>query len=397
MDSTRTTGELLQQLNLAFRPSAPVHRQELLAGRVEQLFDLQEMARTPGASAAIFGERGVGKSSVAAVFGSNLDASGDYNTIRINCSTSDTFSSLCRAVRDELLDRDHELVSISAAQIDAFSQHDAVRMLRHATGSKGLVTIFDEFDVIADACTGGDFANLMKAISDQNINAHIVVVGVAEDVDTILEGHASVGRNLHQILMPRLNDMEIQTIVIHGLGIVDLAIGDSMLTRVARLSQGLPHYAHLLGKCLGRRAILDGRTKIACDHWRSALEEALTQSEQAITDLYSEAVTTAKPSMLPKLLLACALAEKDEKGYFRPIDAGRNLERLEGRSFEMASYTGNLANLTKPERGPALQSREFGDRRKRYRFANPLLQPYTLMRAVRDGHIDDKMLVSGPV
>lgn len=376
-------------MNEAFQPSAPIHTKELLAGRQEQLFDLLEMSQTAGAHAAIFGERGVGKTSVAAVFEDNLKQRG-RRAIRINCSVADTFQSLWQSMFDEWISSatdEGEVQLLSGVIGTHLSQAAIVRVLDRLSQESHVVVIFDEFDVLGDDSVGEDFANLMKAMSDKRLRAHIAVVGVAEDVNAILAGHRSVGRGLHQIKMPRLKPAELDTILVNGFKTLDMTYPPELAARVVRLSQRLPHYTHLLGKELARRAILGERSHVEMEDWDQALISTLAKAEQQVIDLYADATTTAKKSMFPELLLACALATKDQQGFMRPVDVGTALNEITGTKYAMAAYTGNLAKLALDERGPALQVRVFADNRKRYRFANPLLQPYVLLKAVSEDRV----------
>lgn len=308
--------------------------------------------------------------------------------VRLNCNEMASFHQLWREMCEEWLSKepsDAEVTALAGLLQGDLTQAAIVRALEALPSSAPSVVIFDEFDVIADAGVGADFANLMKAMSDKNLSTHIAVVGVAEDVDTILKGHASVARGLHQVRMPRLDEHEIGTILANGFAAVGLDAPASIVEQIVELAQGLPHYAHLLGKEVARRAVLAERDVIEDADWHPALESALAKAEQQVIDLYGDAVTTAKPSMFPSLLLAAALAKKDEQGFFRPTDVQAPLISLDGKNYALAGISGNLSKLASDERGPALQAREFADRRKRYRFANPLLQPYVLAKALADG------------
>jgi replication-associated recombination protein RarA len=60
LDRTRRVAE-------AFRPSAPIDRRDLFAGRAEQIAELFSIVSQPGQHAIVYGERGVGKTSLALV------------------------------------------------------------------------------------------------------------------------------------------------------------------------------------------------------------------------------------------------------------------------------------------------------------------------------------------
>lgn len=381
--------ERMKLIGRAFLPASPVHTQELLAGRKDQLFSLLEITQTIGQHAAIFGERGVGKTSVAAVMANDLASQGS-RVVRLNCSTASTYQSLWRDVATEILSNepsDFEVGALTGLVSGPMTQQDIVRAFRGIAKSLNVVVILDEFDILADDSIGEDFANLMKAMADDGQDIHIVVVGVAEDVDSILAGHRSVGRNLSQVRMPRLGEAEIKTILANGFSTIGLTAPKELGDRVVQLCQGLPHYAHLLARELAKSAVRRESLSVSIDDWPAALSGALDHAEQQIVDLYSDATTTAKPSMFRSLLLACALAPKDDQGFFRPVDVQKPLQRISGKRYALASYTGNLASLATDDRGPAFQAREWADRRKRYRFANPLLEPYVIGRAVSEGII----------
>jgi hypothetical protein len=379
----------LGRLNEVFLPSAPIHREDLLAGRQEQRFKLLEVTGTPGEHAAVFGLRGVGKTSLVSVFESDMHDDG-IAIARINCASDMTFPGLILDLATALQDRVSQEYSewIDQSLPTGFGQVDIVRMLKTVTAGYKVVFILDEFDVLASDDVAMRLANLMKALADAQVDTHFIVVGVAEDVTSIMRGHASVARGLRQVLMPVLDEDELTSIFALGSHELSLSFPPELVTRAVRLSQGLPHYTHLIAKQLGRIAILRESDDVKLSDWAPALERTVEGAFQEITDLYATSTTTAKPSMFPSLLLACALATKDRQGYFRPADVHPHLNSIDNKNYAMAAFTGNLASLSGGARGPALQSKMFADKRKRYRFKNPLLQPYVVIRAVLDGAID---------
>jgi transcriptional regulator with AAA-type ATPase domain len=80
-----------QRLALAaqvFNPSAPVHKQSLFAGRTTQLVTTINALSTRGQHVAIYGERGVGKTSLANILSDvfkSLPSNMPFNYVRVNC------------------------------------------------------------------------------------------------------------------------------------------------------------------------------------------------------------------------------------------------------------------------------------------------------------------------
>ena len=96
--------EMLARLKLvgeSFRPAAPIDRRSLFSGRAEQIAELFSIAAQPGQHALIYGERGVGKTSLAAVTASML-ASANMLCARATCDVSDDFGSVWRKALGEL-------------------------------------------------------------------------------------------------------------------------------------------------------------------------------------------------------------------------------------------------------------------------------------------------------
>ncbi|MES2053279.1 MAG: hypothetical protein V4455_15045, partial [Pseudomonadota bacterium] len=81
-----------------FTPHAPVKLQELLFGRAEALKQLVNQVHTPGAFPILFGDRGVGKTSIAMVVltlirMSNTHSGKTYFDSK-RCSSSETIESI---------------------------------------------------------------------------------------------------------------------------------------------------------------------------------------------------------------------------------------------------------------------------------------------------------------
>ena len=93
--------ERMQLLGRAFRPAAPVDRRDLFAGRAEQLAEVFAAAAQPAQHAVIYGERGVGKTSLATVAAETLRSS-NVLSARATCDTSDDFDSVWHKALDEV-------------------------------------------------------------------------------------------------------------------------------------------------------------------------------------------------------------------------------------------------------------------------------------------------------
>src|ERR1700677_166774 len=93
----------LLALGEAFTPSAPSADQELFAGRNHELFSVIEAMQSAGQHDVIYGERGVGKTSLARVAMRVAASQSDILAVRVNCDGNDTYDTLWQKVLDEML------------------------------------------------------------------------------------------------------------------------------------------------------------------------------------------------------------------------------------------------------------------------------------------------------
>jgi hypothetical protein len=91
------------------------------------------------------------------------------------------------------------------------------------------------------------------------------------------------------------------------------------------------------------------------------------------------------------VLLACALAKKDPFGYFKMSDVTSPLSKLRKRRVVAGTFATHLAAFCSEERGAPLCRR--GARHNyAYRFTNPLLQPYTVLKGLVGNQLKEEWL-----
>jgi hypothetical protein len=89
------------------------------------------------------------------------------------------------------------------------------------------------------------------------------------------------------------------------------------------------------------------------------------------------------------VLTACALAKGDEGGYFMPAAVREPYSNILRKSVDIANFQDALHDFAESrDKGQILQ-RSGGARSYRFRFRDPAMQPYVIMRGIRDGLIDE--------
>jgi hypothetical protein len=174
---------------------------------------------------------------------------------------------------------------------------------------------------------------------------------------------------------------------------VDLLISDDARSRIARLSEGLPFYTHLLALHAAQRAVMDDRDAISSADVEASIEMAANKAQHSILSDYQMATRSPRTeSQFEQVLLACALAPKDDLGYFSPSAVREPLSRIMGRERKIASFVKHLNKFTEQKRGCILQ-RVGLPRQYFYRFENPLLQPFVILNGVTRGLIEEAVLI----
>jgi len=381
----------LEALEL-FSPGAPIDENELFAGRSDQINRLIEAVLQRGQHAIVFGERGVGKTSLARTFSVRLiRPTKSLSSVVVNCDPSDTYTSIWRKVFLDLSDGGRGVVDGFQTEI---APDDVRRVLAGFDLTTTPVIVLDEFDKLEDQRAKGLIANTIKTLSDYSVPATLILVGVANSVGDLISEHQSIARALVQVRMPRMNPAELQEIIDKRLSKLGMTITRPAVAQITALSRGLPHYTHLLGQYAARRAI-DSRTLVVdVPHVDEAEKDCLDRVDQSIREQYHRATHSPRGgNIYREVILGCALAEADDLGFFPAKAVEEPLSIIMKKPYDVAMFGLHLKKLCETDRAELLEQTG-SPRRFRYRFAEPLMQPYVILRGLSDGLIDKPTLES---
>lgn len=378
-----------------FSPSAPIDQRSLFSGRMEEILDVANAVAQRGQHVILYGERGVGKTSLATVISqmytseANLLACGS-----VNCDKTTTFSTLWQKVFREMPRVPREGSDDQAASLASLLPTtvtpDDIRHILQRLGKT--IIVIDELDRIEDENTTTLLADTVKNLSDHSVDTTLILVGVSDSVEALIGEHQSVDRALVQIRMPRMREEELVEIMTKGCAHTGMKIAPAAQQKIARLSQGLPHYTHLLALHAFQAAISrDSQLIESQDVW-VAINKALNQAQQTIVSTYLRATSSPRENLYPQVLLACALARSDDLGYFAAADVREPMSKIMGRPYDIPAFSQHLNAFCETARGPVLQ-RTGVPRRYRFRFVNPLMQPYVILnglnaKLIEEDHLD---------
>jgi len=386
------------EIGQLFTPSTPINIAELFAGRRKELGSMIDAISERGRHLLIYGEPGVGKTSAAQTLQYFVPRTMyQVRYIRKPAFSDDTFSSIWldifRQIQFSVDDGDGpKLYTLSDIYNDGVRPSDVVRELSHFNENEVPIIVIDEFNLVRDKQVSRQMAETIKAVSDASVNATIVVVGISDTVEDLIEGHGSINRCTEEILMPRMLGAELDSLITSRLFRVGMRIVGDAKWKIINLTKGLPAFAHGLGRLASFSAVDRKSMQIEEADVDRAIEEVLRSSQNTLKNDYEIAVMSNQDrARFRQILTACALARGDERGYFTPKQVQEPLSAILKKSVGIDSFNPNLKELASAKRGGVLE--QTGQERIfRYRFKDPAMQPYAIMKGIRDGHVDEKSM-----
>ena len=229
----------------------------------------------------------------------------------------------------------------------------------------------DEFDQIDDT-TG--FAAFLKSLSTNVPQVKFCIVGVAQDIRTLIAEHKSTDRLFAGgiVKLQSMSADELREIVDIAEQSIDnyLSFAEDAVSEMISLAQGHPYMMHLIGKFALRSAHRDGVTTISRERINETLRYiAESGADQVLEGRYKTAVVSSGQREI--VLKAMAASQKgDDKEVFTG-DAYRIA--LEQGVDNASQYVGQLVT---EEYGEELEK----VRERYYRFRDSLFAAYVLAR-----------------
>ena len=387
-----------------FTPSTPISVADLFAGRKNEIGKLLDAVSERGRHAIIYGEPGVGKTSLVQTLQYFVPRKvSQVKYIRKPAFSSDTYSSIWIDVFKEIkfkADIGEGLKDNSVADTyrDGVTPNDVVRELSYFSENDIPIIVIDEYNIVKDKDSSRQMAETIKAVSDASLNVTIVIVGISDTVENLIEGHASIARCAEEVLMPRMGSAEMQVLLESRTNKLGMKLSGDAKWKTINLSKGLPAFAHALGKGAVLSAIKLRKLAIAESDVDQSIEDLLTGSQNTLKNDYEVATrSNQERARFKQIITACALAKTDESGYFTPKQVQQPLESILKKPVGIDGFNPNLKELASEKRGQVLQ--QIGSEKiYRYRFRNPAMQPYVIMKGIQLSFLDEtaRLALSAP-
>lgn len=389
-----------------FTPHTPVNEVKHFFGRESEAARFVSVINSPGQHILVYGDRGVGKTSLAKtackLLLHEILKGGIF--VEKRCDSQDNFSSIVQAAliaakvdistKEKIFTRNEggdAQLGIALAKASISSKKESKTTVNHLINSnspswvaeklkdcKGIFLI-DEVDAIPSLEDKKKIAELIKLLSDFESEFKLVVVGIAATGSELTAGHPSVERCLKEVQLKRMSDDDIKKIILNGMKQIDLIIDDDIADKIVDISAGFPHFTHLVCLKCAEIALVKKVRHISHDILKQALVESVKDSEGVLKHAYDSTIRLlSKPQDYKILLLAAAYCKIPE---FRSSELKDKLMERYGINIEPQVISRRLASLVKIKNGSAIISRSA---RGCFRFIDPRMPSFIKMSSGTD-------------
>jgi len=197
--------------------------------------------------------------------------------------------------------------------------NEAIALLEFAVavvGKPPIVVVVDEFDRIGDDTDRALFGDLVKQIGDRNVPVKLIFCGVGRSLDDLLAGHESCFRYLEGVELERLGISPSIEIIGAAAKALNVGVDDGYRYRIAQVSDGFPHFVHLIGQRLFLNYFTDDNDnggEIRSTHFEQAISQATAGVEPHLRNVYEKATEKYSGSEDYELVLWAAASHPDLK------------------------------------------------------------------------------------
>jgi hypothetical protein len=118
------------------------------------------------------------------------------------------------------------------------------------------------------------------------------------------------------------------------------------------------------------------------------MERVIEDTQKSFKEAYTDAIRSNQDNFFEHSLLACALAKTDEEGFFTANDVVQPYSAIMKKKKRIAHFEKHLRRFSSDEGGNILIKRG-GERKQIFRFKDPMMQPYVIIRGIQSKRIPE--------
>ena len=255
--------------------------------------------------------------------------------------------------------------------VSAIVTHQVKRMMKR----DGLLIILDEFDVLEDRSGIG---SIIKSISSNNVK--FAICGIGDDLFDLVSDHGSVERlleegSIHVEPMP-IHESEDIIRKAETLFAGRMEFEDTVITEIARYSQGFPYLVQLIGKEAVSKANQAGVNLVSAELFESVKSDIASGTAfPTLERQYKRAIGQSEDR---KNLLYILANQEDDRVDTEVGKLVLKKARREAEDYDIKHIDQQLPRLIDPNYGPVL--RKIPDMTGYYEFISPIFRIYCQLR-----------------
>lgn len=333
-DIESASADRLSRRRLALRDalgaSQPVVMREAFAGRHDPMGRLITAIEEQRVHVVIYGERGIGKTSLAHVFAETAREA-RYHVIYASCGTAANFSDMFRSILARIPRIFHTSVLPNSAEAEAgdnfdimlpdgeYGARELADVLSGVVGTRVLV-ILDEYDRVVDVNFRRDVAELIKNLSDRAARVQLIITGVALNLDELIGYAPSIRRNITGLPMTPMTKAEMRELLRMGERAADIVFGDDAVDTIGQMAGGSPYLVRLLGHQAGLITLDARRDRVSEADARKAVELVIREWQASLPRRVQSNLSREEAKTHWQLLVAAARAGSSADGWFTVDD-----------------------------------------------------------------------------
>lgn len=356
----------------ALSASQPVTSRERLAGRADTLASLIAAIEQQRAHVVLYGERGIGKTSLVHVFAETAREA-RYLVLYGSCGVEARFDDMFRTFAREIPllynanisptadEREHNRSFADLLGPEPVDPRELADLFQKVVGTR-IILVLDEYDRVADPAFRRDVAELIKNLSDRAARVQLLLTGVASNLDELIGFTPSIRRNIVGLAVGGMGEGELLEILARAEEATGLEFAADARALIVRMSGGSPYLVRLLGNRAAGRALDEGRTLVRETDVIAGTEAVLAEWNSGLPRRVQAQLLRPEVRRAWPLLIAAARASGTPDGWFGVHDVA-----LESDGSDMSSVARTLdsfigeVDLFDRDQPP-------GDREPRYRF-----------------------------
>lgn len=379
-----------------FTPSSPIKDPDNLKGRDKEIETILTTIISKGRHGLIFGDRGIGKSSLAisSLNGALKAKIHKGSIIKVQCGESSTFEKI---IKKALVETDPDYASykmeetvktsgsIGVPKVVSGERHVEIKKIiekekidpqQAADAIKDLnaILLIDEFDVTSEEVKKS-VAELIKQLSDNESTIKIIIVGISNDGASLVAQHPSVTRCLDEIKLERVSNTDIKKIIDDGEGKLLIKFNSDIKDKIIKISNGFPYFTHLLGLRCSEVALSQNKAIVDEHVFNEALTLAVKSSEGSLIRNYELATKSSRNNNYPKILLAAA---KIKSSSFTTKEWIEKIEEETGVAYNNQSMSNFIGRLMSTDKGGIIEKVSHGV----YRIKDPRMASFIIMNDI---------------